>query len=411
MSSPITLNKLARSSLSDLLIRNKTFNRHNNDCNILHIVKIIGGIDKILSDYLSQTDPITSHLILNDNQISQIHTLLSLPHQRPLLPLTKISTSQTNISQSENKSAHIYYFDETDTFLGSLLSFHSEQRVLSILHNAILQVLLCVSIIAHVTLGMIMHKGEISLVYPIWTIGITGVLWLPYSILWMLSANRQGCTLIIHSFEFWFKLVYAIAYNVTLFWYDFGLHYNRWRHPEMKILASFCIAICNVLVIVCISMFDAFNINIKWKITLSTLLAVLYSLNATITQFVDIRMDDSLITISQYNTLSLRSLTVSACRILAIFLWKQAILTYARSRSNQCILIKHTPYIVWNKKETNVVDSVIVKSTSEIFDENDRKQKKCEEIEMKNVWYGEGKRHRNDSLSEDQLQSHDSTRL
>eukprot|EP01084_Bolivina_argentea_P314359 544490_1 len=92
--------KINRKSLYNLHCK-RLLNGDNNDDNTLQIVRILGGIDTILSDYLSIDNDNTNKIDrLQQNELNQLNQLFQTPtkyqQQNKLKPLVKIQDYNNN---------------------------------------------------------------------------------------------------------------------------------------------------------------------------------------------------------------------------------------------------------------------------------------------------------------------------
>eukprot|EP00483_Globobulimina_turgida_P010800 UN10821 len=177
------------------------------------------------------------------------------------------------------------------------------------------------------------------------------VMWMfviPWLILLFLSVNIKAFKMITKSFDFWFKVVYMIIFVVTRFIYIqyISIHVETSRRNIFWFIYDALYGFVRLFTILLWSSLDALQLPLYIKIYLGLLIAIVYSLNALfITLFAESNGDDSIIHIGNSISISLISYIESSIRIVAIFMWKQTILSILKK--NRCILIKYSPFIQW----------------------------------------------------------------
>eukprot|EP01084_Bolivina_argentea_P287988 494215_1 len=195
----------------------------------------------------------------------------------------------------------------------------------------------------------------LTIVYPIYIISINCILWIPYLSLWILSSNRQAFKLVITSFETAFKTYFILNFVISIFINQYILHSQQFGQLiYIQTISNILNAISLFLIFWCIFVFDANTVKVFWKIAFSFLLAAMFTFRTTMLFFLLKTYDDSIIYIPATNIqVSLYNVEMSSSRVLAIFAWKQAIVTFYRSKIKkakkiQSILIKCNPYIRWD---------------------------------------------------------------
>eukprot|EP01084_Bolivina_argentea_P216031 366955_1 len=90
-------------------------NGQNNNHNLSQLVDILGGIDSILNDYLSEMN----NMQLSNDQLAQVGEILNSPPQ--LNTLTKLKRN-TKVDETYIGSEYLcYLFHESNSWLRSLL--------------------------------------------------------------------------------------------------------------------------------------------------------------------------------------------------------------------------------------------------------------------------------------------------
>eukprot|EP01084_Bolivina_argentea_P287990 494219_1 len=197
----------------------------------------------------------------------------------------------------------------------------------------------------------------LTIVYPIYIISINCILWIPYLSLWILSSNRQAFKLVITSFETAFKTYFILNFVISIFINQYILHSQQFGQLiYIQTISNILNAISLFLIFWCIFVFDASTSKVYWKIALTFIVAILLTFRTTVL-FLLLKSDDNSIIYIPFTNIqvSLYNVEMTSARVLAIFAWKQAILTFYRAKKgkNQSVLIKCYPYIKWDDDNDN----------------------------------------------------------
>eukprot|EP01084_Bolivina_argentea_P046928 86425_1 len=143
----------------------------NNEHNTIQIINIIGGIDKILTNY----DKITEFKSTQENYQSnkRSNNMSKLVQHKDVIDL-----------EDDNR---YLFFKSSNTYLSYWFAPKTETLFNNFIHNRIVQSILLLSFIIYYYLLFTMY---LTVIYPIFIISINCVLWIPYSSLWILSSNR-----------------------------------------------------------------------------------------------------------------------------------------------------------------------------------------------------------------------------
>eukprot|EP01084_Bolivina_argentea_P268571 456218_1 len=349
------------------------------------IVSVLGGINNILNDYLSESN---ANFSLNQTQIQNLHQLISTSRQykqkNKVLLLHKIKKIDESKNEHQTDITEIsdnwyYELNQKDTYLTMFFGQPKGDKIANILHGKMIKIILILSLIIIVPIMLLYGRVE-------WISAVVWILWyctllIPYCTFWLLSVNSYAFKLLTSQFEFWLKIVYVFNFQVFRMWSRIEFSVEKPEYQSLFIFREIIAAIAAILATIVMSSFDAININIKWKIILSTMTAVMFSYLAMSVQFKSLQLieysNNSDIYLTSNIKFSLRSFEASAGRILAIFFWKQAVLTFIRSKTNKCTLIKYTPYIIWNSEEEN---NNIKNETNTSIDEDEIQQNKIKQI-------------------------------
>ena len=285
-----------------------------NDHHIAQFVKMLGGIDSILDDYLSSEN---GHR-LTQLQLQQIHELI------------------TSEDHQSDKPHLTFRFDTANSYIVSLFGWNIAIKILKVLNSWIPTVVhvMCL-IICLLLVFLVPQKYPIPMVISLCICMCT---WTPFAIMWWMGIDKKALKMIINSFEFWFKFGYAILYAIFSVIYCtnmFGWHMFIAIGISMKV----------IWITLYVSSFDGVNKSRFVKTLCSCIAATLLTILSLVYEFY---MDDYIMNLSWNYSVSVTDKLSDSARVLALFLWKQTILTYWRP--NRCVLIKHTPYIEWDTR-------------------------------------------------------------
>ena len=172
-----------------LSLHKETIANYKTNDNIIEIINIIGGIDKVLDDYLTSVET-----ELSSQQLFMIHQILSSSKSIPSPSKSIIAIHHEN----NNNPNNVYYtFSDKDTFLHCYFGNKNAEKVLSILQNKFLQILIILSIFLYIYF----RQTSWSKLLSIYIIIINVILWLPFALGWILSTNIKGFKLITRTFE------------------------------------------------------------------------------------------------------------------------------------------------------------------------------------------------------------------
>ena len=159
-----------------------------------------------------------------------------------------------------------------------------------------------------------------------------------YWISLLLAMNTKTTKLILQTFEFWFKIFYAVRYGIFLIIRD-GKCMNSLFYPYTYIIPPFII-----LMVLVLCLLDGLKLPLRVKIAILVISAVIFTINAL--QWTFLAVDQCLINIFSYKLDMVESMKSSA-RIIAIFAWKQAI--YSIFMEPKSSLIKKNVKIIWTQ--------------------------------------------------------------
>ena len=288
-------------------------NDQTNEPQIHQLVKILGGIDDILSHYLSPENNIN----LSQMQINQINQIISNP-----------SNKSAEIGCGNNV---ILEFQSTNTFLHKLFNVQLATKIINYISNKFLvAVMSIISIILFVSIPFVEN-------WNLWnTFHTIGSIWALILLLWLtpglLSINIAALKLSMKQFIFWFKIGAATQYtaaSIALYQINWGrLYGDLW-------LFILIVAYCAM---------DGFYLKRRSKVIWSLIFALVWSIY-TIHEILRRTSHPVFIQVTNDWSISMELVREDAMKVLSIFMWKQA--AFLILKPNKCVNIQLSPYLKW----------------------------------------------------------------
>ena len=328
------------------------------DQSIMQIVDALGGVQNILTMILSSND-----IKLTEDQIAKLDNIINTQH--------RISTSQTDAENVDNNNPEwTYTFDTHDTKLHDVFGDVKGQKIMDIVHsNKFVIPVLIMTAFAYMmnywfSLKYIIIKNVIQ--------EIVGIIAIVSAILFLMAANKTSIAMLLRRFEFWFKFFYLAQWMIISCIYYYVLIDSReWKpYPvqsgsieyDLELFTLSLGYITTILGCTVIAAFDAFHISTTIKAIYATCGALITTTAAiSFTFYPDVRFEE------EYFHISFTSLIAGSAQVLAIFFWRQAILSVLRK--NRCVLIQYSPYIKW-KSDNEPQLPQQVKMQSQIYYDN-----------------------------------------
>eukprot|EP01083_Nonionella_stella_P123729 373022_1 len=239
-----------------------------------------------------------------------------------------------------------YKFCENNNYLNGLCAPTLGKNIFKLIHiKGLGMMLACLLFIR--TIWMIMSGGGgTDIAFVVYTLIVHGALFTPYFIFSILCANRRAVILTFKTFEFWLKIGYMYYYAIL--W----AIYTRYRFMDgyadtlflVQNMVSFFVAL--PLGIAWAGLFDAIKLKKTFKVAICFGASFFGFWLSFYWTFLVPEENDYVFHISwAKRNISLTGLMVDSLKINAIFLAKQAILSWRRD--DQCVLIKVSPLIEW----------------------------------------------------------------
>ena len=324
---------VSKSSLYKLH-QDQLYNNQTNEMNINQLVSALGGIDNILSHYLSPKNDIQ----LSQTQLDSINNVINKQRQ-----VTSLSCT------------HIFSFNKTNTFLFRVFSSQVAHTLTKFIqHTTIGIVMMIITSILMLWMGIVAVFDIFLQTNPQWTssficLMICILLAMMYIFAYLLTANIKAIKLTMKSFLFWAKLLAALKFVVvwlSLYWWfgDFMIPQGVTR--SMFIAVQSCCCVVLILIIIGSCMIDAIYMKRKMKIFWNILLCLVWTAWTLEQVFYPPVQDTSIIIIRNDISISMLSMKVDSMKFLAIFFWQQAV--YLILYPHKCVNIRISPHYRWD---------------------------------------------------------------
>lgn len=322
---------------SELLENGATCNDYKDE-----LIDILGGIDNILSHYISNQQ---DNFSLTQQQITQIGKILSenVEDPQPML--------RTDLFLKKHDD-WIHYFFQSETAAKITKTIWNKWVIGIIL---VFIVLVFIGSFANTFTPSTFDQPR-KIIEIILIIIIT-----IYAILLILAVNRFVFKKITRSFEFGFKTFYAIRLAVSYHLYTWQIQGDQ-ETNFLNVIHLLFVTIAIVLPVIVVSLFDGYNIKISNKMVFGISFSLFYTLQAFIWtfNFVDPGNEASIdITSNGFVKYPVIAMMGSSTRIIAIFFWKQTL--WSIRRRDRCINIRVSPYLHWIKNSMSINNSDAIK--------------------------------------------------
>ena len=328
---------------------------------ILEIVEAMGGIDSIISEYISESTDVS----LSETQLKAMKNILTPNVQIPVpaAPTENVSKLKTFLSQKDVESSadsFYYTFYDSDKFMHCIFKAETVRKIERMLFSKCMPV--TIGILRYIFIFNILHipplqiRNNFSLFWLItlnalgryhWLTSIaiisSSICFVPYNLLWSLEMNRAAFSLVIWSFDFWMKMGYALLFIL----FDDIRDYHKERDFNLGVCLSGNIII--ILVFIVLSSFDSLNVRRIYKLHFCVITALFQTLFWIQFTFLLPAEADYVMVIQAFNSeISCSQMIANAAGVLAIFVWKEAFYMYYYK--DQCASIYISPHILWKEK-------------------------------------------------------------
>ena len=316
------------------LISNGIHDDHSGD-----IVAALGGIDKILTEYIRISEQYEHEELLNTSQIKQITDILNQEH---------IQTIWDKIYAMANLRDDVFHLSRSDTLLHRIC-FYKEtvDQLIGFLFSKMTMVTWAIFAMVIIILHGLSNNGILTQDVrgnTLWFISETSlvVITIIYCTLITLSCNISAFLLVISGFDFWVKLYYALLFAVTN-----ALYVRRTEHTVQEEIIEDLIGIMLVFVIVCVSLVEGYHASWKASFAFGLLLSVIFTWRSlNLSWLAGDRWPEREWELWSGMSIGLVSYMSGSLRVISLFFWKQTLMA-AYTKGEWCICIFLSPQIKW----------------------------------------------------------------
>ena len=293
------------------------------------IVAALGGIDKILNEYIRVTREHENEELLNGSEMQNIANIIAAA---PTAPTESI---YDRLYERAKFMDNTYHFNSCDTMWHWLLADQQiADRIVTVMFSKFTWTIIGIAYIIFTVFAAFPQSSAAVAVMLMMQSII--VLFLALAIF---SCNIPSLLLILTTFDFWIKVGYSLAAGIT--------SCILFKRPVFYLGT-----VQSVLLIANIALIDGHHG--KWKVAFifGLLMSCWYSWFAVEFTF----------NISGYEeqelqmfgmSINLNEWMGSCARVLSLFLWKQTLMA-AYTRGKWCICIYISPYIKWIDEQQSV---------------------------------------------------------
>ena len=299
----------------------------NHDHDSQEIIRILGGMNKILTDYLTSND-----IGLNREQLIKLQNVLNT---------NNVIIPDPN-SKTENDGPLIYTFNINDTYHHYLFGDKIASKIIHFAYHKCGVIFIAILIAIWNFWFYVFGPSPGWYKYKLIVFGAAFI----QATLSALCVNKTVFIKSIQHFVFWFKTIVSIEQAICYFIWRYIMIKDR----EATYINVFGDIFGHLTLISCVIFFSCIDghrspkkVTIAFGLILSTFLtvqSVFYSF------FFDQEMQ-SMVIIGSIK-FSVISIYASTLRALSIFLWKQTILMILKG--DKCVNIRHSPKIRWIEK-------------------------------------------------------------
>eukprot|EP01084_Bolivina_argentea_P299530 516320_1 len=330
------------------LHEDQVFNGHNNKHKALDIIDVFGGID-IMLGICMESD------ILSNSQLQQLHQILTHETPRKNEPNNQINNflQLSAIKDQSGSELFGYTFDPSNAFMYSIFQENTATKLITIIYHKYTIMFLAFMYITTQIFSFTVSHYDAWMLF-IYSIAVVTILFLPWTILVILSSNKVAFKKVSFSFDFVNKTAWTIMYGVATSirqYINVSLDPHNHNHTDLWNISRNieCInsAIWIILIVMAVALFDAIPwMGLKSKMLVSILTAIYFTYLSIMWGFLITKESVYVFSIPTFGSeFYLHSFMSDCCRIIAIFAWKAAIVSYFRK--GKCLSIRYTPFIQW----------------------------------------------------------------
>lgn len=314
----------------DALLSNSTHDHVTDE-----IVRALGGIDKMLNEYIRITRKYENEELLSGSEMQKIADIISA------VPAAPAETIYDKLYEKAGLRDNTFHLSSSDTVWHSIFTEHTADRILAALFSKYTIAIVTTAFIVWFVGGSLIVD---PLLRTMTTLTMQSIL-VVFLVSTILSCNIASLLLILTTFDFWMKVGYSITLAITL---CILLTMRRWAWVDQEgvLVTAYITTVINILLIINLALIEGFHGNWKVSFIFGLIVSLSYSFAAILVTFDVFDLEAQELDLWFGFTINLIELLGSCYRVLSLFLWKQTLMA-AYTRGEECISIYMSPYIKW----------------------------------------------------------------
>ena len=305
----------------------QSFKVKQRSINETRLIEILGGADAILQHYISSNNlqPFTQTQLHELNLLITDHNGNDTPHHR---------SSPSTIS--------ILPISSQNTFMHRICGYRIADKIMNILFSKLLIIIISLVCIIRLSIGLLWSSGVIPWSQICWIYSwIAALIMILFVIPSLLALNITTTKIILSSFEFYIKVVYALKFGICwMIYWD--------STPEYKNLPYYLVfAVATLMIVLWYALMDGLQLSLRVKIGIGVTVSLWFLYWSTYSTLV--LREAYLVELHFWDYYSLeidlREWTASSCRIVTVFICKQTI--YSLWRPSESTLLATRVKTVW----------------------------------------------------------------
>ena len=268
----------------------------------------------------------TNEYELSNEQLIKLQTTLKSQNEEHI---------KLHVVPKTSNPAWTHYFRRDDTYIHSIFGNEYGPKIFKIIYSKYIILFSFLCVIGSALLLEANHR-------------ILSVILNTFSVIWciliLLSANKFAFKLVRTSFEFILKTFYAIQLFISHILLDFYRDHSIGDTLAWSWNLSFIL-----LYVIMFCMID----SLQFTIGIKTIFCVIFGLFFAVLCFSWYFSEESQGSDYDYKigipsihlSISILSIAMNSSQILAIFFWKQIVLSFIRRK--RCVTIRYSPYYQW----------------------------------------------------------------
>ena len=322
----------------DAMLSNKNHDHLTNE-----IVASLGGIDKMLIEYIRITREHEKEQLLCGPDMQNIANIISTAPEAPTDSMWDYLYKRANLMDNT------FHFCSSDTVWHSICADpHVADRIVAAMFSKYTRAFVGTAFLIYAVCFVELTMWHFEGLYAGTALAMLAIL-VPYSVLMILCCNIPSLLLILCTFDFWVKVAYMILLGIT------GLIYLRgitvWS--AVGIAVWHVNSVFGVLFIINLSLIEGYHGS--WKISFITglVLSLTFSWRAVALTFNVIDSEEQELELWSGYFIGLDEYMAMCYRVLSLFSWRQTLMALY-TRGSACICIYLSPYIKWVHGDVHV---------------------------------------------------------